>query len=519
MKKNIILVFVLVVTSFYTTCFSQIKFNYSAYFTEPEKHYIEVELNIENSKVGETDFILPVWTPGYYEILDSPKNIVDFNVKNSNNEAISWYKKLKNHWVVKNQYDKNFTITYRYFANQKSVAESNVDGEKAFIMPNNVFMHVKHNLQEPVTLKITPYKSWKTISTGLTEKDSGIFYANNFDMLYDSPIYIGSPYTFAFNHEGKQFSVSIAKPDGLIEEQLTNDLKRIISATTSLMQHVPYTNYSFIMMEAGGGGLEHWNSQAVFTGGSFNFEDKSDYIDFLNFITHEYFHLYNVKAIRPIELGPFDYSKENYTNMLWVSEGLTVYYEYIIMMRAGLLEKFAAFDYLSSSIKRYENIEGKNHMSLARSSFDIWLNFFNHNSNASETTISYYNKGPIIGFLLDLKIRNSTKNEKSLDDVMRFLYNEYYLKQNRGFKEEEFWKVCETIAENTMEGIKEYVYTTNEIDYQKFLNYAGLEIDLSPIKGEQNNVLIKRVFNISEKKQASKIQMKIRNDIFLVNKS
>ena len=235
----------------------------------------------------------------------------------------------------------------------------------------------------------------------------------------------------------------------------------------------------------------------------------------MNFVAHEYFHLYNVKAIRPIELGPFDYGKENYTNMLWVSEGITVFYEYIIMLRAGLLDEEGALNYFSESIKRYENIEGKNHMSLARSSFDIWLNFFNKNENVKETTISYYNKGPIIGLLLDLEIRNNTKNKKSMDDVMRFLYNEYYLKEGRGFTENEFWSVCEKISGKSIQEIRDYVNTVKEVDYKKYLDYAALDIDLTPINlNAKNEKFISRNYKISKKQHQSKLQLDIRNSIF-----
>jgi predicted metalloprotease with PDZ domain len=185
------------------------------------------------------------------------------------------------------------------------------------------------------------------------------------------------------------------------------------------------------------------------------------------------------------------------------------------MMKAGLLDGKEALKYITESIKRYENIEGCKHMSLSRSSFDIWLNFFNNETNASQTTISYYNKGPIIGFLLDLEIRNNTHNQKSLDDVMRFLYNEYYEKKQRGFTEAEFWQTSEQITGKSLAEIKSYVETVNEIDYQKYLNYAGLQIDLSPIKAsnEKENV-IERSFEIKQSSGASPLQLEIRKSIF-----
>lgn len=496
-----------------------IKQNYSVYFKDPESHYLEVVLNFDQLTSKQTNLVLPVWTPGYYLILDTPRYIVDFEVTDANGKKIQWNKKSKNCWTVENGKNSKITVKYHVFANKKSVAESYVDSEKAFLMPNTIFMHVESAISNPVKLTINPHKNWKKISTGLQSiaQENYVFTAKNIDVLYDSPIYLGNQKIISFEHEGKLYSLGIVTPEGLDEEKFTTDLKKIMSATTAIMKKVPYDYYSFIMMEAGDGGLEHWNSQAIFTNGTFDFKSNQQYTDFLNFVTHEYFHLYNVKAIRPIELGPFDYNKENYTSMLWVSEGFTVYYEYIIMMKAGLLDAKEALKYITESIKRYENSEGNKHMSLSRSSFDIWLNFFNNETNASQTTISYYNKGPVIGFLLDLEIRNNTHNQKSLDDVMRFLYNEFYEKKGRGFTEAEFWKTSEQIAGKSLAEIKNYVETVNEIDYQKYLNYAGLKIDLSTIKAsnEKENV-IERSFEIKQSSEASPLQLEIRKSIFKI---
>ncbi|MGJ5641320.1 M61 family metallopeptidase [Formosa sp. S-31] len=494
---------------------AQVKLNYKASFKEPEKHYVEVELHCEQLETAETSFILPVWSPGYYQILNTPKNIVDFSVKNEAGQDLGWFKQSKNSWVIKNEAEKSIIISYRYFANDKSVAESMVDDTKAFVMPGNMFMHIKDQIQLPVNLSISPFKSWSSISTGLKQTDAKLhtYYAENFDVLYDSPIYIGNQKVISFQHENKSYTMGLATPEGLDEKTFVADVKTIISTTTELMGHVPYENYCFIMMEQGGGGLEHLNSQAVFTNGDFLFSSGKSYTDFMNFITHEYFHLYNVKAIRPIELGPFDYSKENYTEMLWVSEGLTVYYEYLIMLRAGLLDGVEALKYLGESMASYENYEGKNHMSLSRSSFDIWLNFFNRDENAKDVTISYYNKGPVMGLLLDLEIRQLTANKKSLDDVMRYLYNTYYLQEKRGFKKEEFWQACQEIAGQPLTELQHYVDTVAVIDYNKYLAYAGLELEIeTDLEATEDSG--KNSYNLVPVKGANKQQLQIRKSLF-----
>jgi predicted metalloprotease with PDZ domain len=233
-------------------------------------------------------------------------------------------------------------------------------------------------------------------------------------------------------------------------------------------------------MGEGMGGLEHRNSQAVFSSGRwYGLSDPEGYKGWLAFLAHEYFHLFNVKTIRPVALGPFDYTRENYTNMLWFSEGVTVYYEYLILNRAGILNSEECLERLQNDIAAYENIPGHLFQSATMASFDSWIQFFNRSENASNTTISYYDKGSALGMLLDLKIRYETKNEKSLDDVMRTLYYDFYKRENRGFTDKEFRDVCEKTAGCSLNEIFEYASTTRNVDYSKYLAYAGLDIDTS----------------------------------------
>jgi predicted metalloprotease with PDZ domain len=235
-------------------------------------------------------------------------------------------------------------------------------------------------------------------------------------------------------------------------------------------------------MERGGGGLEHLNSMAVFYNPR-SWSNPRGYNRWLAFIAHEYYHLYNVKRIRPIALGPFDYDKENYTNLLWVSEGISVYYEYIILNRIGFLTREDFFERAQSFITSYETIPGRLFQSAEEASFDTWMQFFNRSENSSNTTISYYSKGAALGLLLDLKIRHETENRRSLDDVMRTLYRKYYQEKQRGFTDDEFRQECEKAAGCPLPEIFDvYVSTTQEIDYPKYFAYAGLEIDVIPIE-------------------------------------
>ena len=443
---------------------------------EPVEHYIQVELSASELQGDCTLLKMPVWAPGYYLIVDYPKNLVGFAATDLQGRSLSWEKQGKSGWLVKHSDTKEFRVSYRIYANAQSVAESMVTVDKAFVVPNGVFMYVEGEKQQPVTVAFRPDASWKKVSTGL-EPVAGelfMFRASDIDNLYDCPVYIGNHRTIDFELDGRSYQLALETPEGLEKTTFVEDLKKVITTSTAIFGDVPYQHYCFILMGAGGGGLEHLNSQACFTSGSFFFKERGTDIKFMAFITHEFFHLYNVKSIRPVEFGPFDYEREVFTPSLWISEGFTVYYETVLLRRAKIIDSEVVLDYLSNYIRTVESAEGRKYMSLRQSSYDIWLNFFNRNANGKETRISYYDKGPILGLLMDIEIRRLTNNRKSLDDVMYMLYHSCFREKGCGFTEAEFWKVCETIAGSPLEEIRKYVDTTCEIDYLKYLGYAGL---------------------------------------------
>ncbi|APU67308.1 M61 family metallopeptidase [Christiangramia flava] len=489
---------------------------YMISFKEPAAHFAEVQLKLVSLDSARTTLVLPVWTPGYYKILDNPAHIIDFKVSTISGEPLQWHKIAKNKWLLENGQNAEVFVDYRVYANRKSVAESNISEEKAFMANTDIFMFPEGNLDKSVSLQVHLPKQWDKIATGLTEVDQGKFYAPDFDVLYDSPLYLGNQKIIEFQELEKKITLSIATPEGLDQKKFVADLRKILRSTTKLMQHIPFNDYTFIMMEPGGGGLEHWNSQAVFTYGSFNFENDLAYKRFLNFLTHEYFHLYNVKAIRPIELGPFDYSQENYTTMLWVAEGFTVYYEYLIMRNAGLLTANEVLEFLSSHIKAIENKSGKDHMSLERSSFDVWNYFLNNDAISAETTISYYQKGPVMALLLDIAIRNDSDNEKSLDDVMRYLYEEFYRKQGRGYTENEFWDSVTKMAGKPQEELRKYVESTGSPDYEKYLKLAALSLDRSSADDEKTE-LVEKQYDLIKIVPENDLQLKIRKSLLQEN--
>jgi predicted metalloprotease with PDZ domain len=449
----------------------------------PSTHYYHLLFQCSDIRGESMDFKMPSWTPGYYWIENFAKNVLNFRAKDGNGAVLEWQKTSKNTWRVKSGNAQSLTVSYDVYAFTQSVADPFLDDGRGYISPAGIFMYVDGLLRHPVTVTVIPFEKWANVSTGLdpVRGKPNTFFAKDFDVLYDCPILVGNQELLSFDVQGIPHSVAIENPGTFDREKFVADLKKMVEAGVGVIGEIPYQHYTFIIMGEGRGGLEHRNSMAVFSSGSiYNPENPAQYRGWLSFLAHEYFHLYNVKRIRPIALGPFDYDKENYTHLLWFSEGVTVYYEYLILNRAGLMTRDDCLERLRRSIASYENIPGHLFQSATEASFDTWIQFFSRGDNARNTTISYYDKGCALGMLLDLKIRHETQNRKSLDDVMKMLYRQFYKEKQRGFTDEEFRSVCEGIAGCPLPEIFDlYASTVKDIDYPKYLAYAGLTIDVA----------------------------------------
>lgn len=459
---------------------SKEKIHFTLSMQNPATHYFHVELNCNGFTEDTLTFTMPVWSPGYYWIINFPKNVTNFRVTDSSGIPLAWRKTDKNKWQVITKQSAAIRLSYEVYANTQSVAEPFLDDSHAFIMPTGLLVYPEGYLSHDATISIQPYSNWKSVSTGLepVKEKPFTYYAADFDEMFDCPIYAGNQTVLSFDVQGIPHYVAFENPGNFDTGVLLADLQKMVTTASAIIGEIPYKHYTFIIMGEGRGGLEHRNSTAVFSSGTvYSQQDTAGYKRWLAFLSHEYFHHYNIKRIRPIALGPFDYSKENLTNMLWVSEGLTVYYEYIALNRAGIFSKEEVYAALQSNIRNYENIPGHLFQPVTQASYDTWIQFFSRGDNASNTQISYYDKGCALGALLDFAIRHATNNTKSLDDVMRTLYYDYYKKQHRGFTDEEFRQVCETVAGRELSEVFEYASTTKEIDYKKYFGWAGLDID------------------------------------------
>lgn len=470
---------IMVLAAALSSCVKESKESYDISYIvsfEPESHYVDVLMQYVPAKAESRSvtFKMPVWAPGYYIIMDYPKYLTGFEVSDPKGNPIEWHKDGKNAWAVKEA--DTVLVSYKVYANAVSVADSRVQDEAAFIAPGGIFLY--KDIDHPVSVRLSLPDGWSKVSTALPFND-GVYEAPDFDVLYDSPMLIGNHYTEFREQDSHVYEFAVQTPQGFEESHIADDFLAGVREAVKIFGDVPYDSYHLLLLGRGPGGLEHQASQADYTSGHWDFNTRQEYLSMLKFLTHEYFHNYNVKAIRPIELGPFDYDKEVFTPMLWVSEGFTCYYESVLLERAGIISEQEHLDYIANYIRSTESTEGRKHMSMRQSSYDIWLNFFNRSANASDVTISYYIKGPVIGFLMDLKIRQLSGGEKSLDDLMNLLYWRFYKDKKRGFTEEEFWEAAEEVAGGSLGQIRRYVDTTEETDYESILAPAGLTLDRS----------------------------------------
>lgn len=470
----------LVFMSSITNAADKPRINYHITFPEAQAHYADIELTVTGLKQASLNLKMPVWAPGSYLVREFARNVETLSVsaKGKNLPAV---KTRKNIWHVNTVGQTAITVKYRVYAFEVSVRTSFIDASYAFLSSPDMFIYPEGMLNEPSAIKITPYKNWTTVSTSLEKVNGDQFTrtAPNYDILFDSPLEIGNQDVFGFKVGNTDYEVAMTGGGNYDKDRIKNDLAKLIAEEVKIFGENPNKHYTFIVHNylKGGGGLEHLSSTTL--GASrMGYTNEKTYQGFLSLAAHEHFHLWNVKRLRPIALGPFDYDNENYTTNLWIAEGFTAYYQDIIVRRTQL---YPANDYVSSlgaKISAVENQPGTRVQPLSQASYDAWIKYYRPNENSNNTTISYYNKGAMVALLLDLDIINATKGKSSLDDVMKYAYNEYYKVKKRGYTDDEFKLALEKFAGKKLDSFYDkYINGLDALDYDKYLGYAGYKLE------------------------------------------
>ncbi len=453
--------------------------SYTVTFPEAQAHYADIEMNISGLKQTILDLKMPVWTPGSYLVREYAKNVESFSVE-ANGKALDYKKTRKNIWQIPTVNISALKIKYRVYAFELSVRTSYIDVNHAFLSTSGVFMYPDGMLHQPSTIHIVPYKGWSKVSTSLEMVNGDPFtvHSPDYDILFDSPIEVGNQDVFGFDVGGVKYEVAMCGGGNYDKERLSKDIPKIVEHEAAIYGENPNKHYVFIVHNTskGGGGLEHLSS-TVLGAARDGYNTDKGYQGFLSLVAHEHFHLWNVKRLRPLALGPFDYDNENYTTDLWIAEGFTAYYQDIIVRRTNLYPPDNYLGFLAADINYVANQPGNKVQTLAEASYDAWIKYYRPNENSVNTNISYYNKGSIMALMFDLEIINDTKGRYSLDDVMKYMYDTYYKTEKRGYTDLEFKQGLEKFSgKNLDEFYKNYIYGLADIDYDKYLGYAGYHL-------------------------------------------
>ncbi|HUE97472.1 MAG TPA: PDZ domain-containing protein [Longimicrobiaceae bacterium] len=449
---------------------------YHLSISEPHTHLVEVEVRIPAAE-AEVELVMPSWTPGSYLLREFARNVQDFAVHDGSGLRLAWRKVDKNTWRVEAG-SGPMLARYRVYANELTVRTSHVDSTHAYLNGASVFMYVRGAEREGARLRIDAPAGWR-IATSLHETDTGSFRAADYDELADSPIEIGRHRTIVWDQEGIPHRYAVWGGEEIDEERLIADTRGIVEVCSEMFGGLPYDRYLFLLhvVPGGRGGLEHSTSSSLQVPPAWL--SGAEYQSLLALVAHELFHVWLGKRIRPEPLGPFDYTAENYTRNLWVVEGFTTYYTDLILLRAGLITRPRYLERLGDSIARLHALPGRMHQTLEDSSFDAWIRFYRPDSHTPNAQISYYHKGALVALALDLEIRRATSGERSLDDVMRAVW-ESWRASGRGFPEARERGIRKVVAEIAGEGVANlldrYVTTVEEIDFDTHLEAAGLAL-------------------------------------------
>ena len=458
---------------------------YVVRFPAPIDHYVEVEATLPTEGQATLEVFLPVWTPGSYLVREYARNLESVQAADPGGSARPVEKTRKNRWKIDAAGSPSITLRYRVYCREMSVRTNWVDANFALLNGAATFVTQVGNLHREHLIRVELPPAWKLSISGMEETAPNNFRAPDYDKLVDSPILAGSPTVHRFEVAGKQHYLVNQGETALWDgARSARDTQRIVEQNLKLWGSLPYAKYVFLnLIVESGGGLEH-NSSMTIMSSRYTTRTRKSYLGWLGLVSHEYFHAWNVKRLRPVELGPFDYENEVYTHNLWMAEGFTDYYAGLNVRRAGLAtdaEYLGAgttpetwSNSISAPIEILENIPGRFVQPLASASYDAWIKAYRPDENSVNTTISYYTKGTVIAWLLDARIRHSTEGHKTLDDLMRLAYSRY--SGERGYTTEQFVGAASEIAGQDLNAwFRAVLESTKDLDYAEALEWFGLE--------------------------------------------
>ena len=481
------LLFICAIT-FASALFAEI--THTVTFKDKAHNYFEVESQFDLPE-GQTELelVMATWTPGSYLVREYSRHIENVELEQDGNLE----KSSKNVWKATELEGPTVRLKYRVYAREMTVRTNWVEDDFAFINGAPTFMRPagKDNLSHFVGLELPV--EWKDSATSLSKINSRkhLYMAENWDELVDSPIVIGNLDVKELNTNSKEkhFLVNVGGVDSWDIDKASEGVSKVVNSQLDFWGTDPFTKpYYFLnLITEGRGGLEHKHSTAIIST-RLTMHERESWIKWLNLVAHEYFHSWNVKRLRPKALGPFDYENENYTQELWFSEGVTSYYAALLNQRAGLTTKKEFLKVIASYMKSLSNVAGQTTRSVADSSFDAWIRSYRPDENSDNANVSYYVKGAMIGFLLDAKIRKNTKNEKSLDDLMRLASIMY--SGDEGFVNLDIYRLAGELGKQGTDAyLQALIERAEYLEFGEAIEFFGFDLETKKEKKEDDVTL------------------------------
>ena len=460
--------------------------NYIVSYQKPNNHYIDIEFIVDNVNSDTLNLQLPAWRPGRYELGNFAKNVQKWEAFDENGNALFSKKITKDLWEVETQGKNKVHIKYNYFANEINAGSSYLDDKQLYINGVNCFLYVPGRIDEKCELELQIPSDY-TVASGLAETSKHKYICNDFHELVDCPLIASNTIQHhTYNESGVKFHLWFqgeCKPNW---ELLETDFRKFSKVQIEAFGDFPTKEYHFlfqILTNKAYHGVEHYNSTVILLGPSYDIMNTEGfYEELLGVSCHELYHTWNVKQIRPIEMAPYNYSKENYTELGYIDEGVTTYYGDKHLFTSGVFNWDQYSKTFNQLLSRHYNNFGINNYSVSQSSFDTWLDGYVKGTPGRKTSI--YIEGALIAFMTDIFILRNTNNEKSLDDVMKILYQDF-AKNGKGVSDTDYKNIVEQVAEtsyneiynNFLHGIEDYTPALKES-----LNYIGCDLKIEPSK-------------------------------------
>jgi len=462
---------------------------YQIQIENPLSSFIQVKTFIPTQEKDILHLQLPAWRPGRYELQNFAQKIQRFSVTDTNQNQVPFKKKTKDCWEVNTVGFTDIIVQYNFYAHQMDAGGSWIDETQLYVNPINLFLQVISQEEATCEVVLEIPENWQ-IACGLPQTRKNILTASNYDVLVDSP-FIASPtlQKRVYTVNNIPFYIWIQGNCPLNWEKITQDFTAFIQEQLNLFGDFPVKDYHFlnqILPYRHYHGVEHGNSTVITLGPGELFMTPALYKEFIGVSSHELFHTWNIKKIRPQEMLPYDYTQENYFRTGYIAEGITTYYGDYLLARSGVFTAEQYFTELNGVLAKHFNYYGHENYSVADSSFDTWLD--GYKAGIPDRKVSIYHKGALAALILDLEIRQTTQNKSSMDTIMVRLWEEFG-KKNIGYSEADYERLVEEITQTSFtDYFQNIIYGTTPLPVylEKALNFVGctLHQHLNPILSE-----------------------------------